>query len=421
MHLKLIVRLNNIPLAVLAFFFGFLFLFQYLSPGFVDEAVVIVMIPIIAFLCGKRIQLDKYVIGIVCMFLAIIAWSTEPHSNFLYYFIGFEIVLLYRLDDDECLTLIGMIRKIGYLYAWSVIIAVIFPSISYTYANILFSSDIATSYISSAKEGYVSGLNPQVSFTALYICLSLFIEAFLASKESVNRQGRFLKIVFLLIALIATNKRAHILYMFATGIIVFYFSGIPGKRLNRAVKIVLILLGLIIGFRLLSIFMPNIPIVSRFAVLFDKSLDINVVTSGRTAIYVQMIRLFNQNIWTGIGWQNFADYSTARSASGGINQGHNVFLQLLCETGIVGLSVFVVIMLAYFFVGKRALELTVKEGIDKSLPQIGLSIYVFYWMFWLSGNPLYDPVFYTSWIISIVILCSYLINVKTGDVGHAES
>lgn len=399
----MVLRKKNILLYFAVLVFSFLFIFQGVFRNFYDECLLIILIPIIALVSGEKFSIPTYSIGVIALFLAILFWSTEPHSNFLYYFIGVEFILFIRPKANDMDIILRIIQKVGFIYAISVILSFIFPGLFQVYANLLFPTEIALDYIDSLSKNYNAGLNYQVSFTALYISIAFIIVLFGSDRHNYNY---YLKLGILFLALVLTNKRAHFLYLFITCLFVFYCSGKRGKKTNRFIKILLILFIALLVFKMATLFLPDIPIISRLSIFLDSSLNINVVTSGRIAIYIQMIEIFSKNKLTGVGWQNFADYSNSRSLSGAINQGHNVFLQIMCETGIIGLVFFLSIMIIYFFRSKKLLSTSVGMGYNQKYYMIGLSIFIFYWLFWISGNPLYDPVYYLSWIISLVIIFS---------------
>ena len=96
-----------------------------------------------------------------------------------------------------------------------------------------------------------------------------------------------------------------------------------------------------------------------------------------------------------------------------MNQGHNVFLQLLCETGIIGFALFLVINLYYlkfiFTTNYRVLNFwKMKEQFFRPhtydlFRKSSIGFACFYYLFWISGNPLYDFTFVYSWVYSILI------------------
>ena len=95
---------------------------------------------------------------------------------------------------------------------------------------------------------------------------------------------------------------------------------------------------------------------------------------------------FEQSPVFGIGWNNFMKMFTLRNT-----HCHNIYYQLLCETGIVGFSVFI-----FFFVTRiigtiKKLNLSIYMEM-KEAPWLKLSLFiqVFFLLYGFSGNPLYD-------------------------------
>jgi len=88
-------------------------------------------------------------------------------------------------------------------------------------------------------------------------------------------------------------------------------------------------------------------------------------------------------------------------------------LQLLCETGYVGFAVFVSLNLYYVIsavkINNEAIRFYREEKQDEPLQsqlmrKCSMAFMVFYYLFWLSGNPLYDFTFVYSWILSIMMI-----------------
>jgi O-antigen ligase len=126
------------------------------------------------------------------------------------------------------------------------------------------------------------------------------------------------------------------------------------------------------------------------------------------------MELFETHKWFGIGWENFSDFSRAVSASGKPNQGHNVFLQLLAEVGIVGFIPVILINLYYLGVCFRRNRLVIRNlnAQQKRTFVFGtcrccsMAFMIFYYLFWFTGNALYDiPLLYT-WLVSIWLCVS---------------
>lgn len=413
------IRVKNLSAILFTIFFCYFFVFYYILETYIDEILIIAIMPLLYFLGNKKFSINKMALPFFIMFILIVIWSTEAHSSYIYYFIMLEALLFVKVDFEDVGLVLGIIRTAGFINAIAVLLQRIDPTVFLRYANIVFSSNQAKGFRIAFEKGYYSGINNQVSFTALYICLSLIIEIVGKDKTSKN----WFEIIVMALAFILTNKRSHLIYLAAALVAIYYISANRNKKFDRIIKIGFLGAIAVAMVYVGSMVFPNIRIFKRIISIFDSSGDLNTISSGRYAIYLQVINLFKTSPVWGIGWQNFADYSVARSVSGGINQGHNVFLQLLCETGVVGFVLFLSLTLYYLIKIVKQLNYMIKrpghEIIEKrhnfsdmSVAKLSACFFIFYFLFWFSGNALYDFPFVYIWCMSI-ILYSTVLSIKT--------
>ena len=83
---------------------------------------------------------------------------------------------------------------------------------------------------------------------------------------------------------------------------------------------------------------------------------------------------------------------------------HNVYLQLLAETGVIGLAAFVVPAFLSILAAMHRSESLLEEGPygDSFCLWACLGVQFFFLIYCFSGNPLYDPQCYIPYFISCV-------------------
>ena len=150
-------------------------------------------------------------------------------------------------------------------------------------------------------------------------------------------------------------------------------------------QIVLITLGAFIALFLLARFTNNPAINRIFESVQNVILSRDVEDVGRDQLWTQAMTYFYDNKWLGIGWTNFKNIFTLRGT-----HVHNIYIQLLCETGIIGFSVF-----AFFFVWNIRTTLrrikTAKQGTcEYSWLMLSLFMQIYFLLYGITGNPLYD-------------------------------
>ncbi len=98
--------------------------------------------------------------------------------------------------------------------------------------------------------------------------------------------------------------------------------------------------------------LKEIDAIRRYVMTVENLLSGKDITSGRLELYTLAWRLFCTSPVFGIGWQNFGGYVTPEFQElhgPGVKDVHNIYLQFLCETGIVG-AVLIILPLGYIFV-----------------------------------------------------------------------
>lgn len=413
MTFKIRIKNRQFPLYLFLIFFCYLYVFQYVFRSNIGEVLFMVLIPVLSIALGERGKIEKYMFPIFIMFVLIVVWSTEPHRSFLYYAIMVECLVFIKPRPDDFELVIRVLKRTAMINAFFVLFSRTMPGIMALYARIVFSDNIALSYAESMNRGYYSGLNNQVAFTAVYLAIGIIIYTY---DTRISNNKRLFCLLYLWLSLVATNKRSHILYVLISLLIVYYVSGVKNKKINRGIKVVFGLTVLIIGLQIVTYIFPTVPVFNRLRQvfsLFSDDTDANLILSGRVAIYNQVLELFKANKVLGIGWQNFGDFSRYRSITGGVNQGHNVFLQLLCETGIIGFVCFMILN-AYYIISNfrlnseyiRTLNVTTGDYnyTTNIIRKCSLTFMLFYYLFWFSGNALYDFTFVYLWVLSILLM-----------------
>ena len=152
------------------------------------------------------------------------------------------------------------------------------------------------------------------------------------------------------------------------------------------------------------------PIWSKFSVLsrlteiiqYLSLKDMVGVTNGRTVIYTNAIQLWHTNNWFGIGWGNFK-YSVIDSLWYSGFDVHNCFLQILCETGIVGAVFYAILCFFSICNSCKLILLTNKscETNDSNKANFCGYIQIFFILYSLTEPILYE---YTDYMI---FFCSF--------------
>ena len=256
------------------------------------------------------------------------------------------------------------------------------------------------------NQGYYPGITDHYSTNGMMLVNGLLVFAsvlFYNNKNNLikNKFKGLFCFLLMLIALVMCGKRAHLLF----GLIAFilgYFVYTSNEK-NRYLKyfgtICAILFLLTIGYY----FIPTINnVISRFV---DMGEDVSVL--GRYTFWEAALMAFDNNRIFGIGWFGFR--TTVAPTVHYTGHAHNVYIQLLCETGVVGFSVIIFFFAFFLFKGYRALYYVAHNkqilGGNKQILTLFAFMYQIYFLLYCAtGNPLYDvyvfPVYFASCSIS---------------------
>lgn len=82
---------------------------------------------------------------------------------------------------------------------------------------------------------------------------------------------------------------------------------------------------------------------------------------------------------------------------------HNVYLQVLCECGIIGLCIYIFAIISSIYPCIRKYKTSIKTADydKKSLNELGQFLQLFFILYSMSGNPLYDYSFFVFFFIGI--------------------
>ena len=145
----------------------------------------------------------------------------------------------------------------------------------------------------------------------------------------------------------------------------------------------------------------------RITAMFAAENEISDVSNGRFKLYAIAWNFFKESPILGIGWREFSkEVVNFYNQDSVLRDAHNVFLQLLCETGIIGFSVFITMFISAI---TQTIQLAVQSAKNllclsdktKTVLIFSLCYQVFFLAYCITGNPLYDLETVYVYIISV--------------------
>lgn len=250
--------------------------------------------------------------------------------------------------------------------------------------------------------GYKAGLSNHYSTNAMYLAWGLITSFYFwqASEQRASRKWQIVAIV-IFIAILLTTKRAHLVFGLASCLVVYLLLN-HGKGFGAVIKMVSFAICVLVVFCIAAQFVPELAgVVDRIQ---GAKID-----EGRSSYYGVCLDLFASSPFLGHGWGSFtaALYQSGVSdvvrliRQGNLSQNaHNVYLQLLAEEGLVGFLLFMSFAISALGCSVRS-ALTSCRNRDGSRGLYALSggVQVFFLLYCITGNPLYDLAEYTVYLL----------------------
>lgn len=249
------------------------------------------------------------------------------------------------------------------------------------------------------------GITGQTGINGWYISILtglLVINTIQEKKTSlIKKIYYYLLIIASVIAIFFTNKRAYILFTSASIILTLYLGkNTTNKKINIK-KIVPIIL-------LISIILIIITKNNQLMAVFDRFMNSgDDISSGRYGLYETMFQVFLENPLLGIG-----TYSIPKIIG---NLGHNIYLQILAENGIVGIT----LLLITFYSGVRLNINLIKKAknqpiYNKKKKNLMFTLFIqfLFLLYGLTGNPIYSIQFFSVYFFAICYI--NIVHIKGG-------
>lgn len=398
----MIILLNKNKYIIIGLFFLLLHPFNLYILNNINniEKILLIFSLIFLVLSIKKIKKKSFRFIIPWFIFVVFLFFDSLHgidySFLIYHLISllFVFSLINGDDDNSFEKFVLIILIFSFIHALFTLLIYIFPSIYNYIRPLVFAQSIM-------YEGYKTALTGHYSTNAIYITIGLISSFFLIFKNQKISVKYILLILLFLITLLLTTKRAVLVFSIMAIIITSLFMLYNKKYKKRFFRIGFILISLIF---ISWIFFGN-SLFSNFLNRF-----VNDGDSGREYLYSRAIDMFYQKPLLGNKTGYFRqNYQPLNNDSLAVNLNvHNIYFQLLCENGVIGLLLFLFPMFITLFNSIKYLRLKIQEKNDLNgkIYLISMSIcYQLYFIFYsFTGNTIYDNMVF----IPYYIFCSYI-------------
>ena len=263
--------------------------------------------------------------------------------------------------------------------------------------------DAASTILNQYHNAGIPGLTKHYSTNGMLLAVGTMIFGSYALTE--KRRSDYLLFLISVAALLLSGKRAHTVFGLAA-LYLCYFAYNSNAKKSRLVKGIGVLLGALTVFAVASYCVPALAtVVFRFIDTAETG-DMSV---GRVDVWLKAFSMFDNHSLVGIGWGQY------------VNQGgwfwniHNIYIQLLVETGIIGFIIYCGWFLFHLvrtwsMYSKMRVNPEDYTNIDYCLMNFSLAMQIFFILYGFTGNPLYDREMFVPYFIACAISINYANN-----------
>ncbi|WP_027643294.1 O-antigen ligase family protein [Enterocloster clostridioformis] len=375
----------------------------YINSAIRYASVLLCAFLALSYIRGSYIKKDDLVTFIIAAFVLVNNQDIAHGDYFFLLIFMVSFIAYFTFRDNQDVVRIGFncFLIAGIIYALFTFICYAFPAFYLNTVLPIFESENQYKLMISYNRGAVAGIAKHYTLNAYYILMGILVcVSRIFSEGKKNNKRYFFLAIVLFVALLLTGKRGHVIFG-AAAIIVQYYYYNSDKKHGRIFKILCLTLAVMILFLILRNFIPGINL---FVERFIETYESNNITMGRDALYVVAWKIFSNNPILGVGWGGFVyAYETL---TGSVFAAHNIYLSLLCETGVVGFTVFVGWFIYNLYQTIKTYSSIRRKYVidDKCLftLNVSLSYQVLFVLLGISENPLYGVETIVPYFLSIL-------------------
>lgn len=328
----------------------------------------------------------------------------------LFFSITFYLVfILINRSQDWIKIVLSIVYPIGMFYAAATYFFRLNSEAYYSIVVPLFSN-----YTSAYQQnyaylnGFMNGFTPNSAINAFYIICSIgIVMSSLIAGDNKNKLIKIGLIIFLAGAILMTGKRAHLMFAIVAIILVYFMSN-KKNVLNKYFNFLIIGIAAIIVFIIASQHFPSLLSVFN---KFEMQSNEGRIDSGRFVMWTQAFDFFKSHFFFGLGWDGFK-YSYGALFGSTLNV-HNVYIQLITEMGVIGSLPFFAFFINTIRHTIKALKhvCEINKNTDEKISLVfAFFINIFFLLYGLTGNPLYDATTLFMYLVSCAIGESFYYN-----------
>ena len=372
-------------------------------------SLFIIVLCFVLFVSKKdyTVKMNKF-IGLYVAFVSILLvgciWfsSSDGSIDYSIYFVSGISIVLFRFSEIFYRYLLKIFRALFWIFIFSMFLEAASPDIFHRLFRFASFGDETMRALTSG--GAIAGLAFEKAYA--FICnlgLGMIFAEYICHKS----YKYIIQSLIVMVALMMTGKRT--LFIIPIAVLLIYV--ILFSKNNKFIKLAGVGLGITIFIIGAYVLVPSASLIIDRIVNNEGD-----VLSGREVFWNYAMEMFRQNPLFGKGFLSFNDYAFYRGfryyGERWNYQAHNVYIQLLAETGIVGFLLMTLLIILMLF----KIISVVKEK------PVFWNILLIYWIilfgvYSFTGNTLYYP----CQLIVLIIIILLVSNIKVADSSYMVS
>ncbi len=291
---------------------------------------------------------EKIIFFFLSIIISIFVFLGSSKEGTAEYAIGMNLCVLiavvYEPQEEQYFNAMKIFYIFSVAFSIYSILTFIFPEVYLTFVKPIISEGSATYNEELLRDGYGIALGANVVFIDYIIATGLIFSLnclFVGKKIIKSKTLNIINMIICFLGMLCVNRKGELLAVLIT-FFFLYRNHMKQCNSREKAKLRYILIITIVFLTLAIAYMAQKGYLIRFYIFFNKIIrnfsDERIdITSGRIIIWKHALNIFKKNPILGIGWEHFF----AKIPEHGIDtvKVHNNFIQLLCETGVIGFFV----------------------------------------------------------------------------------
>ena len=334
------------------------------------------------------------------------ALQASNYFRFLNYFSALLIAFWLKNSDEWIPPALRLFFWVYMVYAIATIVLYFNPGL-YLNHVVKWFPNTQGRLIRWYNQGCMAGITEHYSTNGMLLAMGMLVYACNLLNPSGKKWMSLGAFGVTAIAMLLTGKRGPLLAVAFT--LLLFYSLYHASDKNFAKKL-LKFFGVLLGIGMLLLVLYRfVPALATFVTRFQETMSQGDVTMNRTSFWNLAWAQFKQHPLFGIGWFQFNRVSMEQL---GIEAfAHNIYLEILCENGVIGTC----IVLGFFlcnaifairtFVKIRTGKICCTKNVQYRIA-FAVCMQVFFLFYGMTGNPLYDQITNIPYFLSCA-LCYY--------------